>query len=709
MPRFRTVLALALALALAPMPVVAPRSAARADADTEAELTRVGAIVRAGNDEAALAALSHLPARIRDTASARYLAGRLAERTGRLAVAEAAFEAAIDAALPAYAARDAQRRRARLLARIGRCAEAIPLLLAEGSGRARAVAAECALAQGRFDDAIALLEVVDRERPGPVDGVTVRLALAEAVARKGDRARATSLLRTTWLERVGQRDRGVVEAALRALDPAALVLTDAEREAEFTRLVAAGAYTAARDALGSLPAPATDAARLARLRTLADLAMQSRAYDEAASAYTRVFEFSHDDVDSYERARALVRAGDHGRALPLLDTIARTHAREPLGDDARYLAADVALGLDEPDRAIGYVASVRGARANTLRLGLVLFALIKGDAALAKQHIDAVARVDDSFRETRATYLRARIAELERDIDGASRVYRALVAAEPFGYYGLIAATRLRALGAEVALPTLTIGTRPAPPPLPEDVAFFHTLGLVDDAREALRAAEPTLRRTLDLPGLVAMHLAIGSDARAYALVRGDVTASTTPPDERVRQLLFAAYPRPYETEVVAAASVLGIRPAHVYGTMRQESAYDPDARSRAGALGLLQVMPSTARRVAETLGLSADRADPFDPHTNVRLGIGEMAALSARFDAQLPLVIAAYNAGSGRVSRWLPAGRSMPTDLFIERIPFAETRGYVRRVLGHFAVYSAIEGREGDILGALRADVVGH
>jgi hypothetical protein len=123
----------------------------------------------------------------------------------------------------------------------------------------------------------------------------------------------------------------------------------------------------------------------------------------------------------------------------------------------------------------------------------VLFALIKGDAALAKQHIDAVARVDDSFRETRATYLRARIAELERDIDGASRVYRALVAAEPFGYYGLIAATRLRALDAEVALPTLTIGTRPAPPPLPEDVAFFHTLGSsTTHARRSVRRSLPS-------------------------------------------------------------------------------------------------------------------------------------------------------------------------------------------------------------------------
>lgn len=691
-----------------PVTALAPESAARAR-PPELTLADVAKDVRAGRDAAALASLARLPETLRTSAPVHYLEGRLAERTGHLARAAGAYEEALAAGLPEHAALDARARRARALARAGRCAEARPLLLAEGSPRSRAVAGECALEEGLLDEAITLLRQVDREAPGPVDTLAVRVALAEALRRKGDVPGALALLRTTWLERPTHRDLRVVEAALRALDARALERTDAERAVQVEVLAAAGAFAEARRTLAALPAPETTDARIARERRLGELSLRARAFEEAADAYERALALSHDDRDALDRARALVRAGSHTRALPLLDALARAHPRDATGEHARYLAADIALGQGDTARALAFTRATPGARANELRVLLVLHALVQGDATLAAAHVEAVSRVSDSFRDERARYLRARVQETARDLAAAKTTYHAILADSPYGYYGLVSAVRLRALGEDVGVPALPIGDLPASAPLPDEVAFYHALGLADEARAALRRAEPALRARLGVPGLVAMHLAVGGYARAHALARTEVVAGKTALTDANRALFHAAYPRPYANEVVATASHFGVRPAHVYATMRQESAYDPDARSSVGALGLLQLMPATARRIAMDLALPPENVDPFDPHTNVRLGIGEMAGLTQRFHGQLPLMIAAYNAGTARVMRWLPAGQAMPTDLFIERIPYDETRGYVRRVLGHFAVYSALDGHPERVFEAITRDLSGH
>jgi soluble lytic murein transglycosylase len=121
---------------------------------------------------------------------------------------------------------------------------------------------------------------------------------------------------------------------------------------------------------------------------------------------------------------------------------------------------------------------------------------------------------------------------------------------------------------------------------------------------------------------------------------------------------------------------------------MRQESAFDPGAISRVGAMGLLQLMPRTAERAAERLGVPFRPVMLFDPAWNVRLGAAEMASLAARLHGQLPLVVAAYNAGAHRVEGWLRATGRVEIDRFVEHIPYDETRNYVRRVIGHFARY---------------------
>jgi soluble lytic murein transglycosylase len=131
---------------------------------------------------------------------------------------------------------------------------------------------------------------------------------------------------------------------------------------------------------------------------------------------------------------------------------------------------------------------------------------------------------------------------------------------------------------------------------------------------------------------------------------------------------------------------------ALVYATMRQESGFRPEVVSRAGAIGLMQLMPEVATKLA---GKSVTRYMLRVPETNIALGLEEMAALAAEFDDVYPLSIAAYNAGKSRVKRWLKESRRMELDRFVERIPFNETRNYVRRVTTHYARYSYLDDPE--------------
>jgi soluble lytic murein transglycosylase len=151
-------------------------------------------------------------------------------------------------------------------------------------------------------------------------------------------------------------------------------------------------------------------------------------------------------------------------------------------------------------------------------------------------------------------------------------------------------------------------------------------------------------------------------------------------------------YPRPYRDAVRGAARTTGIDLPLLYGLLRQESLFRPDAVSGADAIGVAQLQPSTAALAARSRNLPApSRADLFDPGTSISLGAARLAALLEEFDGQLAVALAAYNAGNGRALRWLPEN-PLDTDIWIENIPFNETRAYVRRVLWHSVVYEWLD-----------------
>ncbi|MGB7740202.1 MAG: transglycosylase SLT domain-containing protein [Steroidobacteraceae bacterium] len=165
------------------------------------------------------------------------------------------------------------------------------------------------------------------------------------------------------------------------------------------------------------------------------------------------------------------------------------------------------------------------------------------------------------------------------------------------------------------------------------------------------------------------------------------------------RQKLFndygVLYPRPFDVEVRSASRRTGLPEELIYAIIRQESLFRPNAASGAGAIGLMQLLPETARVTARRAGMPVPtRAQLVQPAVNIPLGSAFLASLVQRFEGETALASAGYNAGPNAARRWQPAA-PMDLDVWVENIPFNETRAYVQRVAWHSLVFAWLGDRK--------------
>jgi soluble lytic murein transglycosylase len=165
------------------------------------------------------------------------------------------------------------------------------------------------------------------------------------------------------------------------------------------------------------------------------------------------------------------------------------------------------------------------------------------------------------------------------------------------------------------------------------------------------------------------------------------------------RQKLFndydVLYPRPFDADVRSASRRTGLPEELIYAIIRQESLFRADAASGAGAIGLMQLLPETARVTARRAGLPVPtRAQLVQPAVNIPLGSAFLASLVQRFEGETALAAAGYNAGPNAARRWQPAA-PMDLDVWVENIPFNETRAYVQRVAWHSLVFAWLADRK--------------
>ncbi|MCA9736857.1 MAG: transglycosylase SLT domain-containing protein [Gemmatimonadota bacterium] len=160
------------------------------------------------------------------------------------------------------------------------------------------------------------------------------------------------------------------------------------------------------------------------------------------------------------------------------------------------------------------------------------------------------------------------------------------------------------------------------------------------------------------------------------------------------RLLLEVIYPFPHREIVMREAEEFGVDPYLIAGLIRQESAFWANARSAANARGLMQVLPETGRSLARNVGPTQFGPETlYQPDVNLHLGTAYLRDMLRRYDGQLPLVLSAYNAGPSRANRWRAFPEASDPVRFTERIPFRETRGYVKNVTRNRAIYAFLYG----------------
>jgi soluble lytic murein transglycosylase len=298
-----------------------------------------------------------------------------------------------------------------------------------------------------------------------------------------------------------------------------------------------------------------------------------------------------------------------------------------------------------------------------------------GDPSGALADILALASIYHEISASRRMqYWSARCYEKLGKADAAGELGHALVCANPSDLYARFSAQ------------WQTPCSSPVPPEPPENSGVFERVDELLRLRfypEARREADRLpasrgreLRRAVASFALGDFASATGEVKTAYPQI-GTVLEGEVP--DQWRRLY---YPVATGGIVEAAAREFGIDPSVFRAIVRQESAYNARAKSRAGAAGLTQLMPGTARLLSRTVLKKRFRtAFLYDPATNVRLGASYMRQLLDRFGNDVLMALAAYNAGPGRIGGFLRDHPELPADARLESLPAAETRDYVRRV----------------------------
>jgi soluble lytic murein transglycosylase len=148
-------------------------------------------------------------------------------------------------------------------------------------------------------------------------------------------------------------------------------------------------------------------------------------------------------------------------------------------------------------------------------------------------------------------------------------------------------------------------------------------------------------------------------------------------------------FPLSYSDKIHKNSEKNDLNPAIVFGLVRRESAFNEKARSPTGARGLMQIMPQTGKQIAKHLNERWRGSSSLDnPETNIKYGAYYYQRLLKKFDGNYALALAAYNAGPERVKKWLPKADSVPADIWIETIPYHETRDYVSTVITYALIY---------------------
>lgn len=578
-------------------------------------------------------------------------------------------------------------------AEAGRCAEVADMAtkLPGSDPRIARFLARCAFTAGDHGKVRELLAGAK-----DADG---RAMYIRALFALNERATATPLARAFYVKDAGHPDAEAVLTLLHAAEPS-FALTAAEQLDRSEALIAARRPEAGLRELDVLPVQRERALEARRQHLRGDALFRTRKrYPEAAKAFAAAAALAgaSEAYDAFHAIRATSRAGQDRPAIKRYRAFATKYPKSEYAADALYLAAWLSArqGQQGAREELARFANSELARQNKGLLrdaewDLGWLAYGQRDHAGAVLWLGRYERdADSDLERARARYWLGRSERQAGKKEPAAEHFLAALQRDRLGYYAQLAVRQLRLLGKQPPAAFEPASSVPVLPDLKPSAAasFYAQLGLHADAARTVEAELPDSDR---LSKLALLSLA-GDGAKTFSAASPYMDAALKAGPESAARLWAALFPRPYPAVVEAATERNGIESALFYGHMQIESRYRPEVVSGADAIGLMQLLPSTAASVARRLGLPANRRALKQPYINIALGATFLGQLLQQYGGQEPLAIAAYNAGGDRVNEWTKRMGKPELDRWVEEIPVEQTRNYVRRVIGAWARYRAL------------------
>jgi soluble lytic murein transglycosylase len=488
----------------------------------------------------------------------------------------------------------------------------------------------------------------------------------------------------------------------------ARVLAEAGRSDDALRAVERA--TNAGSSGKSKPASAID---LCHARAEAHYKARTR-YPEAAIAYRQCAALGGPRVaeDSFLSARAFSRADRDGDALPAFAAVMQRHPKTTWADQAEFhvarahaLAGRWKEGAHALDEYVKHFPNGHDKK-EAERYRAISHLMARDDKIARKLLEDLAGGAEDPGAQARWQNLAALAALRDGDRTHAVARWSDVARSRPLTWPALVARARLTAANAPLPLTIDPAETGGGPEPLavelPSPVDVLHRIGLDGDAEEALRERESLVVAKAQGRGteaLCAAYALLDRGKRRYQISLQIPSALlSSAPGPRNRWAWECAYPRPHKGSIRDHETSTKLPPDLLWAIMRQESAFDEEVISPARAVGLLQLMPETAKVVASTAGLLHEETWLVRPDHNVQLGALYMRDLLEKLSGSVPLAVGAYNAGPEAIARWQSHAKGETIDVFAETIPFLETRGYVVRVMGNLARYGFMQRGEAGV-----------
>jgi soluble lytic murein transglycosylase len=523
--------------------------------------------------------------------------------------------------------------------------------------------------------------------PSGGDSLSALLGSALCRERLGDPAAAAAILRGVWLnnpasptaEKAAQELNRIAAAGTR-VEP----YTVAELFKRGGTLYDLGRYAQAATTYQALPLGAETGEFAAKVRLKTGQALfKARHYQESEQTLRGVDQNGagggSSSEASYWLAKALDKNGKTEQAYELYLRVAQAPQSGAVADDALLDAAYLKRYQKKWDQSLQLFKKYLTSRPEQQQSAAVIWEAAwtsyqSRDYPGASSYLRKLAGREE-MRE-KALYWLGKTQLALGDAKGAEGSFAALAEEYPFGYYALIC-NRWCDIGAFPIPPQSLAEALPMPAGFEREKALI-SLGLLDEAARELGA-----KKNKNPLSIARLFLEMDNYNGALHAVAKEKPKRA---DKESGPVWGVNYPLAYREDVARNAAANALPESLIYAIMRAESNYFPAALSPVGAVGLMQIMPATAESISKGDSVRLTR-----PELNIRLGARHLKDLMVVYDRNIPLAVAAYNAGSGNVKRWQKSLAALPQDEFIESIPFRETREYVKKVVSTMELYQRL------------------